>query len=336
MWQKDLKGNAQHWLLEENDPGVRYLALRDVVDVPATDPQFILAKQQAHSQGPIAQILNNMQPQGFWVKDGAGYLPKYTSTVWALILLAQLGADVELDGRIQTAIAYYLQQAFNPHGQIAISGSPSSTADCLQGNICYALQALGCRDEHLDKAFEWMARSVTGDGVAPLADKQAEVRYYAGKCGPLFACGANDKKPCAWGATKVMLAFGHYPAGKHTPLIRRAIQQGVEFLFSIDPFTAEWPHPYYAKPSGNWWKFGFPVFYITDLLQVVEALALLGYGKDPRLANAIRMVKDKQDQDGRWALETEYGGKTWGSFGEKKQPNKWVTLRALRALKTIG
>ena len=322
MWQDDLKGNTLDWLQEENEPGVRYLALRDLLDQPADDPQLMQAKQRAHDEGPIALILDKMQPEGFWEKPGSGYLPKYTSTVWSLILLAQLGAEIEMDGRVQTAVNYYLQNAFNPHGQIAVAGSPSSTADCLQGNMCYALWILGCRDERLDKAYEWMARSVTGEGIAPMTDKQAEVRFYAGKCGPLFACGANDKQSCAWGAAKVMLAFGVYPRTKRTPLIEQAIQQGIDFLFCVNPTTAEWPHPYYAKPSGNWWKFGFPVFYITDLLQMMEALALLGYGRDSRLANAIQLVKDKQDEEGRWALEVEYSGKTWGEYGIKKQPNK--------------
>lgn len=336
MWQDELKGNALDWLLGESEPGVRYLALRDLLEMPKGDPQLLQASQQAHIAGPIALILDNMHPQGYWEKPGSGYTPKYRSTVWSLILLAQLGADIEVDGRIQTAIDYYFQNAYNPHGQIGLSGAPSSTADCLQGNMCYALQSLGCQDERLDKAYEWMARSVTGEGIAPMTDKQAELRFYAGKCGPLFACGANDKKSCAWGAVKVMLAFGVYPKAKRTPLIERAIQQGIEFLLAIEPTTAEWPHPYYAKPSGNWWKFGFPVFYITDLLQMVEAMALLGYGKDPRLSQTVQLVKDKQDEKSRWLMELDYRGKTWGEYGVKKEPNKWVTLRALRALKGVG
>ena len=67
---------------------------------------------------------------------------------------------------------------------------------------------LGCHDPRLATAFEWMARTVTGEGIAPVTDKQAAVRYYAGKCGPLFACGSNNKLPCAWGGVKVMLALG--------------------------------------------------------------------------------------------------------------------------------
>jgi hypothetical protein len=78
------------------------------------------------------------------------------------------------------------------------------------------------------------------------------------------------------------------------------------------------------------------VFYVTDLLQNVEALARLGCGGDPRLANALAIVREKQDAQGRWPLEYSYAGKTWVDFGPKKQPNKWVTLRALRVLKAVA
>jgi hypothetical protein len=180
-----------------------------------------------------------------------------------------------------------------------------------------------------------MARSVTGEGVAPIEDKQAAVRYYAGKCGPTFACGSNNRLPCAWGAVMVMLAFSKWPVQRRTPLIERAIKHGVDFLFSVDPATAAYPTGYSDKPSQNWWKFGCPIFYVTDLLQNVEALVGLGYGHDPRLANALAIIRDKQDAAGRWPLEYDYAGKTWVDFGPKKQPNKWVTLRALRVLKAV-
>jgi hypothetical protein len=180
-----------------------------------------------------------------------------------------------------------------------------------------------------------MARSLTGEGVAPQTDKQAAVRYYAGKCGPGFACGANNKLPCAWGGVKVMLAFSKLPAERRTPLIRRAIQQGANFLLEGNPARAEYPTGFSDKPSGNWWKFGFPVFYVTDLLQNVEALVRLGYTGDRRLAGALAIIREKQDAQGRWALEYDYTGKAWVDFGVKRQPNKWVTLRALQVLSLI-
>ena len=133
-----------------------------------------------------------------------------------------------------------------------------------------------------------------------------------------------------------MLALGACPAEYHTSLVERAVQAGIEFLLGTDPATADYPHGYADKPSGNWWKFGFPVFCVTDILQVAEALVPLGYGADPRLAGALSLVRDKQDEQGRWLLEYDDAGKTWVEFGVKKQLNKWVTLRALRVLKAVG
>jgi hypothetical protein len=332
-WMNHLKGDSLAWLLEPENIGVRYLALRDLVNSGENSPELSNARAAAHQQGPITKILDNMHPQGYWEKPGPGYLPKYTSTVWAILLLAQLGASIEEDARIRTACDYLMEQTLIPSGQFTMSGSPSGTVDCLQGNLIWSLLELGCTDARLGKAIDWMARSVTGEGIAPMTEKNARERYYAGKCGPNFACGANDKQSCAWGAAKVMLALGMVPVEMRTTAIDRAIQKGIDFIFCVDPSTAAWPCGYAAKPSGNWWKFGFPVFYITDLLQVAEGLAQLGYGSDPRAANMMKMILDKQDEHGRWMLEYDYAGKTWGNYGVKKEPNKWVTLRVLRVLK---
>jgi hypothetical protein len=335
-WQTQLKGDSVVWLLEKDDPGVRYLALRDLKELSAADRELRAARQAAHQHGPIAAILAEMDQAGFWVEPGPGYNPKYRSTVWALIALAQLGASIEEDKRIALACAYFLDHALATGGQITASGAPSGTADCLQGNLCWALLELGYDDPRLTTTCEWMARTVTGEGIAPVTDKQAAVRYYAGKCGPLFACGSNNKLSCAWGGVKVMLALSQWSGQRRTPLIKRAIKQGAEFLLSVDPATAAYPAGFSSKPSQSWWKFGFPVFYVTDVLQIVEALAASGYGHDRRLANAVALIRDKQDDLGRWLLEYDYSGKTWGDFGRKKQPNKWVTLRAVRALKATG
>jgi hypothetical protein len=320
------------WLLDPAYPGVRYLALRDLARLPVDDPQLLLARQAAHARGPIAVVLENMDPQGWWRRPGPGYNPKYFSTCWSLILLAQLGASLEEDERIARACGYLLEHTLTPNGQFTENGAPSGTIDCLQGNLCAALLALGCADPRLDLAFEWMARTVTGQGISPAAERDAPLRYYAYKCGPGFACGVNAGKPCAWGAVKVMLAFGRLPSHKRTPLIERAIRQGVEFLLGTDPATARYPTRTDPRPSRSWFKFGFPVFYVTDVLQNVEALVSLGCASDPRLANALQLVRDRQDDRGRWSLEYDYTGKTWVDFGLKKEPNPWVTLRALRAL----
>jgi hypothetical protein len=335
-WQSQLQGDSVSWLLEAEKVGVRYLALRDLIGSDGTELKS--ARKRAHKEGPIAKVLARMKDEGYWARPGTGYGPKYKSTVWALLLLAQLGATIKEDKRIEKACNYVLDHALTENGQFSAmtNASPSGTIDCLQGNLLWSLTELGCDDSRLKSAYEWMARTTTGEGMAPMKDKHAPIRYYAYKCGPNFACGANNKLPCAWGACKVMLAFSKLPAKQRTPLIKRAIQRGVDFFFGVDPVTANYPNGSAAKPSGNWWKFGFPVFYVTDILQIAEALTGLGYAKDKRLANTLELIRNKQDEQGRWLMEYDYTGKTWQSYGKSKTPNKWVTLRALRVLKSAA
>ncbi len=334
-WKDHLKADPLPWLLEKDDPGPRYLALRDVAGAAPEDRELRRASRQAHSNGPIAAILAKMSPEGYWARPGSGYNPKYRSGVWSLILLAQLGARIEEDRRIDTAVSYYLDHALAAEGQISSTTGPGGTIDCLQGNMLWALTELGCEDDRLHQAIEWTARSVTGEGLAPGEDRSAPMRFYAYKCGPLFACGVNNKLSCAWGGVKVVLALATLH-GRQSGHVHRALAQGTEFLLDGNPAQAQYPTRDGSRPSRNWWKFGFPVFYVTDLLQNVEALARAGRSREARLRPAIDLIWEKQDDLGRWALNYDYTGKTWVDFGVKGMPSKWVTIRALRTLRTLA
>jgi hypothetical protein len=324
---------ALAWLLEPQDAGVRYLALRDLVGLPADDPELAQARRDAHASGPIAKVLDAMQPEGWWEKPGPGYGPKYRSTVWAMILLGQLGAFISEDGRIQQAANYLLEHSLTYLGQFTCNGKLHGSFICLQGNLCKALMDMGVQDERLELAYRWMARSINGDGIAPASDKKAPVRYYAYQCGPGFVCGSNYGKPCAWGAVKVMAAFGSLPRSQWTSAVQRAVDTGLEFFYSVDPAEAEYPTPFDQKPNSAWWKFGFPVFYITDLLQLVEAALTIANEPDPRLNNALDAIRSHQDGQGRVSNQYSYVGKTLANFSDRLKPSKWVTLRVLRVLK---
>ena len=90
---------------------------------------------------------------------------------------------------------------------------------------------------------------------------------------------------------------------------------------------------YSDKPNRSWFRFGYPLAYVTDVLQNLEVLTALGMGGDPRLAAGLDLLLRRQDARGRWAMEYTYNGKTWADIEVKGAPSKWVTLRALRVLK---
>jgi hypothetical protein len=130
-----------------------------------------------------------------------------------------------------------------------------------------------------------------------------------------------------------MLALSKVPPAHRTRNMQAAIKQGVDFLLSRDPAVADYPFGMGNRPSSSWFKFGYPIGYITDVLENLEVLAALGQAENPKLANALDLVISKQNQQGRWLLEHTYNGKMWVDIEKKGQPSKWVTLRALRVLK---
>jgi hypothetical protein len=336
---QELNGNPLPWLLETDadNPGVRYFSLRRLLDLPEYDPQVIAAQTAVMTSGTAPAILAAQDPVGFWVQPGEGYFTKYRGTVWSVTFLAQLGASGE-DRRVQLGCQYVLDHNRSAHGGFSAGGSNSGMIQCLQGNLAAALIDLGwLGNPQLDQAVDWLARSITGEGIAPAENKQAPVRYYrSGNSAPGFACSANNFRSCAWGAVKAMLALGKVPELKRTPTIQAAIAAGIEFLLGRDPAVADYPTPFDTRPSRSWFQFGFPLAYVTDMLQNLEVLAALGCVHDPRLTNAMQLLLGKQDANGRWKLEYTYNGKTWIDIEEKGRPSKWVTLRALRVLKAGG
>jgi len=325
-WRAKLSADPLPWLLEPDNPSVRYFALRDLLDRPETDAELRAARAAIMDSEPVRAILAARHADGYWVKPSPGYSPKYTSTVWQIIILADLGADAAHPA-IRQSCEYVLTHAQARSGGFSHTASPSHVVHCLNGNLTYALLTLGLpwHDERVQQALDWQAGAILGENAT---------FYPSGTTGPGFACVANWKLPCAWGAVKALKAFGLLPSEARTPRIERAIDAGVEFMFSRDLARAD--YPYQDRISSNWFKFGYPLSYTSDILEALEVLAGLGHARDPRLATAIEFVLSKQDAQGRCKLEHTLNGKMWVDIEQRGKPSRWVTLRALRVLKAAG
>ncbi len=322
-----MKADVLPWLLEPDaaNPGVRYFALRDLLDCPADDPQVVAAQAEVMRTGPVPAILDAQYPAGYWIKPGPGYSPKYRATLWSVIFLAQLGADGR-DERVRRGVEHIFAHAQAESCGFSCNGIPSATVHCLWGNVVRALLDLGYwGDERLARAIDALARSVTGDGYG----------WYrkGGVQAPGFVCSANYGLPCAWGAVRVLWALARVPPEGRTPAVEAAIQASADFLLRYNVAQADYPHK--ERISSSWFKFGYPLGYVTDVLLNLEALAEAGWGGDPRLSEAVDLVLAKQDAQGRWKMEYTYNGKMWADIEEKGEPSKWVTLRAMRMLKRL-
>jgi hypothetical protein len=328
-WKANLSDDPMPWLLapDVDNPSVRYFALRDLLGMPEESPDVRQARAAIMAKGPVPAILDAQHPEGFWVKPGTGYGPKYRGTVWQIIFLAELGAD-PADVRVRRGCEYLLSHSIAANGGFSAlqRAVPSGVIPCLNGNLLHALLRLDLGDDpRVRRALEWQVRAITGEDMEYLK---------SGTSGPCFACAANERQPCGWGAAKVMRALIAIPENRRSPMTERAIDVGAEFLLSRDPVEAD--YPYTKRVSSTWLKFGFPLSYWSDVLEVTAVLVGLGYGGDPRLGNALMFILSKQDDDGRWKLENSLNGKMWADIEEKSKPSKWITLRALRVLKRLA
>jgi len=331
-WRDRLNGDPLPWLLDGEEPAVRHRALRELLDRPSDDPEVVEARRAAMATPPIATILAEQDPEGWWVTPGAGYVPKYRSTVWSLMFLDQMGADGS-DPRIRAACEYVLAHTQAPSGGFASMGGAQRPTDgsvihCLNGNLLSALIGFGwLDDERVQRAVAWQAASITGEGMT---------KYSGTTRGPGFQCGINEGLPCGWGAVKAVLALARVPVASRTPAVARALEAGVEFLLSVDPATAMYPMGWgNTEPSEKWWKLGFPSGYVADILQVMEAVCEAGYGADPRLRPAVDWLLTKQDASGRFVNEYRHPGRMHIDIDRPRQPSRWVTLRACRVLRTV-
>src|SRR6059036_1082653 len=80
------------WLLEPDQPSVRYLALTRLLGKSETDSDVKQAKARIPSAGWAAEMLARRDPAGWWVRDAHPMSPKYVAMNWNLLALSDLGA----------------------------------------------------------------------------------------------------------------------------------------------------------------------------------------------------------------------------------------------------
>lgn len=105
MWNDN--NQVIEWLLEKNNPSVRYFTLTHILDNPEPDPDVIQSKEAIMKTGVVPKILAKQHIDGYWETPKRFYTAKYKGTVWQLIILAELGVD-STDQRIKKAYEFIL------------------------------------------------------------------------------------------------------------------------------------------------------------------------------------------------------------------------------------
>ena len=101
------------WLLEPDNPSVRYFTLRHLLGLPEDEPEVMAAQAAIPTSRAVERIFSKQCTGGFWGDPASPYLPKYKASYWTLMVLGHLGMrrgdelhPEPAEGRVQRAVGY--------------------------------------------------------------------------------------------------------------------------------------------------------------------------------------------------------------------------------------
>lgn len=347
--ENTIQPDLMRWLLEKENPSVRYFTLRYLLGKRANDPDAEEAKRAIAASNVVSKILSKQKPQGFWEEAENPYHPKYKSTYWQIMALAQLGMD-RTDKRVARACEFVLNlqraeggfSSYTEHRALEefewmrsrtalkekLQPEPKTWAkslvteheySCLTGNVCTAMLRMGYDDDpRIKKALDWLVRVQNSDG---------------GWLCPYWRAHIRDTHGCFYGTICPLEALSEVSKNKRSPEMTCAIEKGAEFLLMHRLYKAD--HHRFRIINREWLKLGFPWFYGYNILRGLSVLVKLDYINDERLTDALAVLVRKRDKNGAWPLETTPAGRMQTNIEPVGKPSKWMTLNALIALRSL-
>jgi hypothetical protein len=331
-WKSLLNGDPIDWLLEMNNPSVRFFTLTEFLEKPEANPEVAQAKNQIMHIGVVPKILAKQNDQGYWETREQFYTAKYKGTVWQLIILGELGADGK-DEKIKKACEFILENSQDHEsGGFSIwsaartgGGRHSGVVPCLTGNMVWSFIKLGyLEDPRVERGINWITTYQRFDDGIKYSPKGWPYDKTVGRC--------FEKHSCHMGVVKALKALSAIPVNRRSGDVKNTIEIGAEYLLIHHIHKRSHNLNRVSKPS--WLQFGFPNMYQTDVLEILVTLTKLDY-RDERMQEAVDLVISKQDDRGRWKLERTFNGRFQTNIEQKDRTSKWITLNALRVLKNF-
>jgi len=311
------------WLLEEGQPVVRSATLVDLLGRKETDPEVRSARSQISRVGWAYDQLRAQGPRGFWesreprnLKGWIDFLyyPKYRSTNWRALVLADFGLTAK-DARIKRIADLVFEFKLR-------LGSPFNffyEEACVVGNTARMMTRFGYADDpRVRKLYDWLIEDQRKDG----------------------GWNCSQDTPGTLDVWEPLAAFASLPKSKRSSKMEAAISSGAEFYLKRQLLHEG---PRYAP----WLRLHYPNHYYYDFLVGLDVLTQLGFGGDCRLRPALKLLVEKRLRDGTWRLDRSHPdvsgpkaaqyskGVTPLLIEQPGQPSKWVTLKALRVLKRV-
>ncbi|MCL3861109.1 squalene cyclase [Actinotalea sp. K2] len=308
------------WLLD-SDPALRWQVERDLVGAPPEVWEATRARVATEGYG--ARLLAHQDPDGQWA--GGAYFPgdfdprgpegaadagqPWTATTWSMTALREWGLDAS-----------------------ALAG----TAERLAVSSRWEYDDLPYWAGEVDACINaWTLANGAwlGADVSDLAQWFVDHRLADGGWNCQWVAGSERSSfHSTLNAVKGILAY-EVVTGRGGDL-RDARHAGEEYLLErrllhrrstgelVGPWATRLGYPY------RW------VYSVINALDHFRAAALHdGLAPDPRLADAIQVLRSRRRPDGTWLQERRHPGRVWFEVDAPEgEPSKWLTFHGARIL----
>ena len=311
-WRARLHADPIPWLLEPENPVVRFATLRHLLDRSADDPELRDCQVAIPEYPPLADLLAVQKHDGFWVKRDY-YLPKHNGTFWVLCVLGDLGFTAD-NAQIRQSCDFMFSFQ-RKHGPFCrrrrVSGEgvvwDEQPGPCTHARIVRFLIQFGYGDDpRIRAAIDWLLWVQRGDG--------------------LWDCGRPTRPGCLRATHDVLRVAALDSEAAHHPAVTRGAAILCDLLMQermsryhvgIAWTTLQWPPFDYSLPT------------------TLDSLARLGYTLGhPKIAEATDYLLSRQLADGSWPLDQTSGRPPFDP-GPQSKPSKLVTLEILKALRPL-
>ncbi|MEZ0114244.1 hypothetical protein ABH920_008278 [Catenulispora sp. EB89] len=312
------------WLLD-SDPAIRWQVLRDLTDAP--EEQVAAERARVLSDGWGGRLLALQGPDGKWSTSAPTFssekaaqwwrsmdasrqgtlFPEWTSIAWSLTLMRGFGVEPG-DPAVRDAVARVHANARWEHdGEPFFAGE---VEPCINGRTV----ALG---------------AYYGIDVEPIVNRLLGEQMADGG----WNCEQENGSTRGSFHTTIEVLEGlteYDRTASGGPEVAEAVARGHEYLLRRRMF--------HRLSTGEriaaWTQFSYPPFWHYDVLRGLDYLRAAEVKPDERVAEAVELVRGKQDADGRWLLENPHPGELHFPIDDEEgKPSRWNTLRALRVLR---